>query len=411
MNVALYLARKMRQNKQYKNTVSSRIINIASVAVAIGIAAILIAMAFSKGLQHEIRNKTSVFNGQILVTTFENNESQVSLTPFVDSNELRDQIINHPDFQRIHTIAIKAGMLKTNTDFEGVLLKGVSHEFDWTSLDGFLTEGEFPNFESNLNNEILISETIAKRLNLSIGDTVDAFFQSTRVEGLPKRRKFKMVGTYFSGFPDIDQNLVFSDIRQVQQLNQWKPNQIGGYEVFVNSFQKVPQIADELYDRLPYELNSIAISDRFSSIFQWISLFDFNVIIILIIMTLVGVINMATALLVLILERSRMVGLLKTLGATHSIIQRIFMYNGIAIMTRGLIFGNLIGLVFYFTQHKMGWITLDPETYFVSIAPVSIAWFEVLYLNLLFLVIATALLWLPSKIILNISPSKVLRVR
>jgi lipoprotein-releasing system permease protein len=220
-----------------------------------------------------------------------------------------------------------------------------------------------------------------------------------------------MVGTYFSGFPDIDQNLVFSDIRQVQQLNQWKPNQIGGYEVFVNSFQKVPQIADELYDRLPYELNSIAISDRFSSIFQWISLFDFNVIIILIIMILVGVINMATALLVLILERSRMVGLLKTLGATHSIIQRIFMYNGIAIMTRGLIFGNLIGLVFYFTQYKMGWITLDPETYFVSIAPVSIAWFEVLYLNLLFLVIATALLWLPSKIILNISPSKVLRVR
>ena len=139
MNVALYFARKMRQNKQYKNTVSSRIINIASVAVAIGIAAILIAMAFSKGLQNEIRNKTSVFNGQVLITTFENNESQISVAPFEDLNELRDQLKNHPDFQRFHAIALKAGMFKTSSDFEGILLKGVSHEFDWNRLEVFLT--------------------------------------------------------------------------------------------------------------------------------------------------------------------------------------------------------------------------------------------------------------------------------
>ena len=181
--------------------------------------------------------------------------------------------------------------------------------------------------------------------------------------------------------------------------------------MFVTKFQKVPQIADELYQGLPSELNSSAISERFSSIFQWISLFDFNVLIILIIMILVGVINMATALLVLILERSRMVGLLKTLGASHSMIQKIFMYNGIAIMSQGLFFGNLIGFIFYFSQKQWGWITLDPETYFVSIAPVSLAWFEVIYLNLLFLALATLLLWLPSKIVLRISPSQVLRFR
>ena len=401
----------MRQHKQYKNTVSSRIINIATVAVAIGIAAILIAMAFSKGLQNEIRNKASVFNGQIFITTFENNESQVSITPFEDLEELRIQIKNHPSFKRSHAVALKAGMFKTNSDFEGILLKGVSKEFDWNSLRDFLTQGSFPNFNEKSTNEILISETIAVRLNLNVGDTVDAFFQSAQIEGLPKRRKFKIAGIYFSGFPDIDQNLVYADIRQVQRLNQWKPNQIGGYEVFVNSSRQVPQIADALYKGLPSNLNSIAISERFSSIFQWISLFDFNVLIILIVMILVGVINMATALLVLILERSRMVGLLKALGAAHSMIQRIFLYNGIAIMTRGLFFGNLIGLFFYFSQQKFGWITLDPETYFVSIAPVSIAWFEVLYLNLLFLVLATILLWLPSKIILKISPSQVLRFR
>lgn len=401
----------MRQHKQPKDKVSSRIINIASVAVTIGIALILISMAFSKGLQNEIRNKASLFNGQILITTFENNESQVSLTPFEDSEELRIQIKNHPGFKRCHSVALKAGMLKSSNNFEGVLLKGVSNEFNWNSLNIFLTKGSFPNFQQNTNNDILISETIADRLDLDVGDKVDAFFQSDQNDGFPKRRKFKIVGTYFSGFPDIDKNLVYSDLRQVQMLNQWKSNQIGGYEVFVKNFSQVSQIADELYKGLPSELNSIAISDRFKSVFQWISLFDFNVLIILVIMILVGVINMATALLVMILERSKMIGLLKALGATSLVIQKIFMYNGIIIMTKGLFFGNLIGLLFYFFQYKYGWITLDPETYFVSIAPVSIGWFEILYLNLLFLSIATILLWIPSKIVMKFSPSQVLRFR
>jgi len=338
----------MRQHKQHKNTVSSRIINIATIAVALGIAAILIAMAFSRGLQNEIRNKTSVFNGQILIAPFENNESQVSLTSFKNSKEVQQQIQKHSEFNRMHPVAIKAGMLKANDDFEGVLLKGVGSEFEWCSLDGFKTKGKYPNFKSELNNEIFVSEIIANRLNLTLGDTVDAFFKSAQREGFPRRRKFKITGLYFSGFPDIDENLVFADIRHVQSLNRWESEQIGGYEVFVNSFSRVSEIADELYLSLPSELNSIAISDRYSSIFQWISLFDFNVLIILALMILVGVINMATALLVLILERSRMVGLLKTLGATHSMIQKIFLYNGVAIMSRGLFFGNLIGFMIFF---------------------------------------------------------------
>ena len=401
----------MRQHKQHKNTVSSRIINIATLAVALGIASIIIAMAFSKGLQDEIRNKTSVFNGQILIAPFENNESQVSLTPFQHSKKVQDEIAKHTDFQRMHTFAIKAGVFKTTADFEGILVKGVGSEFDWSSLEGFKTQGTYPDFTTTRSNEIFISETIANRLQLEVGATVDAFFQSAQSEGFPRRRKFKISGLYFSGFPDIDQNLVYADIRQVQALNQWDSEQIGGYEVFVNQVKRVSEIADELYEGLPSELNSIAISDRFSSIFQWISLFDFNVVIILTVMILVGVINMATALLVLILERSRMVGLLNAVGASHRLIQSVFIYNGVAIMSRGLFFGNLIGFLVYYSQQHWGWITLDPETYFVSSAPVSIAWFEVLYLNGLFLILATLLLWIPSKIVLKIAPSQVLRFR
>lgn len=402
----------MRGQKQHKSTVSARIINIATTAVAIGIAAILIAISTSQGLQKEIQKKTSVFNGHILVTLFENNESKVSLLPMIDSDSIRNQIKEEINIEKIHSVALKAGMLKTDSDFEGILFKGVSENFDWISLSSFKTQGTFPSFDSQLtSDEILISEVIASRLNLKLGDRVEAFFQNSTVQGIPTRRRFTIVGTYFSGFPDVDENLVYGDLKQVQRLNKWNSNQIGGYELFVSNFKYLQQTANNIYDKLPSDLNSIPITDRFYGIFQWISLFDFNVLIILIVMLLVGVINMATALLVLILERSRMIGLLKALGANNFLIQKIFLYNGTLIMAKGLFWGNIIGLGFYFSQHYFGWITLDPETYFVSIAPVSISFSEVLGLNIFFLVISVLLLWIPSKIILNIVPSKVLRFR
>ena len=402
----------MRGQKQHKSTVSARIINIATTAVALGIAAILIAISTSQGLQKEIQKKTSVFNGHILVTLFENNESQVSLLPMIDSDSIRNQIKEEINIEKIHSVALKAGMLKTDSDFEGILFKGVSENFDWTSLNSFKTQGTFPSFDPQLtSNEILISEVLASRLNLILGDRVEAFFQNSTGQGIPTRRRFTIVGIYFSGFPDIDENLVYGDLKQVQRMNKWDSNQIGGYELFVSNFKYLQQTANNIYDKLPSNLNSIPITERFYGIFQWISLFDFNVLIILIVMLLVGVINMATALLVLILERSRMIGLLKALGANNFLIQKIFLYNGTLIMAKGLFWGNIIGLGFYFSQYYFGWITLDPETYFVSVAPVSISFTEVLGLNIFFLVISVLLLWIPSKIILNIVPSKVLRFR
>ncbi|MFQ3340683.1 MAG: lipoprotein-releasing system permease protein [Flavobacteriaceae bacterium] len=412
MNIALFFAKKMQRQKQDKSTVSARIINIATVAVAIGIAAILIAISTSQGLQKEIQKKTSVFNGHILITLFENNESQVSLLPILDSDSLRNLIKDEKNIERIQAVALKAGMLKTNTDFEGILFKGVSTDFDWSSLASFKTRGNFPVFEAEFtSNDIFISEVLANRLNLTLGDKVEAFFQNKTGQGLPNRRHFTVVGIYFSGFPDIDENLVYGDLKQIQRLNKWNDKQIGGYELFVSNFDALPKTTNSIYESLPSELNSISITERFYGIFQWIALFDFNVLIILIVMLLVGVINMATALLVLILERSRMIGLLKALGANNLLVQKIFLYNGTLIMVKGLFWGNIIGLAFYFSQHYFGWITLDPETYFVSVAPVSISFSEVLGLNIFFLVISVLLLWIPSKIILNIVPSKVLRFR
>ena len=271
----------MRGQKQHKSTVSARIINIATTAVAIGITAILIAISTSQGLQKEIQKKTSVFNGHILVTLFENNESQVSLLPMIDSDSIRNQIKEEINIEKIHSVALKAGMLKTDSDFEGILFKGVSENFDWTSLSSFKTQGTFPSFDSQLtSDEILISEVIASRLNLKLGDRVEAFFQNSTEQGIPTRRRFTIVGIYFSGFPDVDENLVYGDLKQVQRLNKWNSNQIGGYELFVSNFKYLQQTANNIYDKLPSDLNSIPITDRFYGIFQWISLFDFNVLII-----------------------------------------------------------------------------------------------------------------------------------
>lgn len=409
MNTAWFFARKMQQHKQYKSTVSAQITKIATLAVSIGIAAVLIAVSTSKGLQSEIRKKTSIFNGHILVTLFENNESQVSLLPIEDQQEVRNLLQSKKGISNFHAFATMAGMLKSDENFEGILFKGVSAEVEPTLLNDFLIEGNFPDFRTPNNEGILVSNVHSRRLNLKVGDRVDAYFQSESNPENPKRRRFTVHGIYASGFPDIDENLVYGSLNQVQELRGWTSNQIGGYEIYISEKENIEAIADQLYDALPSELDSRSIASRYTSIYQWISLFDFNVLVILLVMLIVGIINMATALLVLILERSRMVGLLKALGAEHQTIQTIFLYNGVFILLRGLFWGNLFGVGFYLTQKYWGWIRLNPENYFVEIAPVFMTFSDVVLTNLVFLILSLTLLTLPLKILLKITPTKALK--
>lgn len=409
LNTAWFFARKMQQHKQYKSTVSAQITKIATLAVSIGIAAVLIAVSTSKGLQSEIRKKTSIFNGHIVVTLFENDESQLSLLPIEDQQEVRTLLQSKKGISNFHAFATMAGMLKSDENFEGILFKGVSAEVEPTLLNDFLIEGNFPDFRTPNNEGILVSNVHSRRLNLKVGDRVDAYFQSESNPENPKRRRFTVHGIYASGFPDIDENLVYGSLNQVQGLKGWTSNQIGGYEIYISEKENIEAIADQLYDALPSELDSRSIASRYTSIYQWISLFDFNVLVILLVMLIVGIINMATALLVLILERSRMVGLLKALGAEHQTIQTIFLYNGVFILLRGLFWGNLFGVGFYLTQKYWGWIRLNPENYFVEIAPVFMTFSDVVLTNLVFLILSLTLLTLPLKILLKITPTKALK--
>ena len=401
----------MQHMNHYKSSVSARIIKIATLAVAMGMAMILIAVATGKGLQKEIKNKTAVFNGHLVISPFENSESQISIIPFLDTPELRSNIESEDEVIHLQKLAIKAGLLKTDSSFEGIVFKGVDANYDWENLNTFLVEGRFPNIGEKVSNEVFVSKVIAQRLSLEIGDDVSAYFQNSLDQKLPNIRKFKIVGFFLSGFPDFDQTFVLGDIKHVQRLNKWKKNQIGRYEVFLNDLDEVSKVGSTLYKKLPSDLDVVELTQQYASIFQWISLFDFNIYIIITVMIIVGVINMSTALLVLILERSQMIGLLKTLGARNKLIQNIFLFNGIVIMSRGLLWGNFIGLLFYFSQRYGKWIRLDPETYYVNVAPVSLSILDFLVLNLGVLTISALLLWIPSFIISGISPARVLRFR
>ncbi|MAV78953.1 MAG: transmembrane permease [Flavobacteriaceae bacterium] len=411
MNFPLFIAKRMRFNPSHKGSVSVQIIKIAKLAVALGMSMILIAVATGKGLQKEIQEKTVAFNGHLVVAPFENSESQISVLPVANDPKTL-KILNKEDgVTHVNGVALKGGLLKAGDNFEGIIMKGVSQDYQWNKLNSFLVSGNFPVLGDKTSNEILLSGVIAKRLSIGVGDEVTAYFQNSKNQQLPNIRKFNVAGLFLSGFPEFDQNFVLGDLRHIQRINKWRNNEIGAYEVFVSNLKMADIIGSSIYDKLPSDLDVIEITRQYATIFQWISLFDFNILIIIIVMIIVGVINISTALLVLILERSSMIGLLKSIGAGNRLIQKIFLYNGVAIMSEGLLWGNLIGFLFYFTQNYWGWIRLDPETYYVNVAPVSLNFWDGLILNLGFLLVSSLLLWIPSLIISNIRPARVLRFR
>ena len=399
----------MRINNLDKGSVSGRIMKIAILAVAIGITMILIAVSTGKGLQNDIQNKTAAFNGHIVVSPFENSESQISVLPIIDNPDIYKILKNEPGVSHVQRVAIKGGLLKSRSEFEGIFFKGVGDDYKWKNLENFLVDGNFPKFNDTPSNKIIISQVIADRLSVGVGDELKSYFQNSRSQSIPNFRKFVIHGIFSSGFSDFDNNFIIGDIRHIQMLNKWKSNQIGAYEVFVSDIKQMESIGNSLYDKLPSDIDAIEISRQFPTIFKWISLFDFNILIIIIIMIIVGVINMSTALLVLVLERTQMIALLKTIGADNKLLRKIFLYNGIFILGNGLFWGNLIGLLFYFSQKYFGWVRLDPTTYFVNIAPVMIDFLDITYINVGVLVVSTLLLLIPLLIINNINPAKILR--
>ncbi len=409
MNFEFFIAKRIISSKEYKSSISAPIIKIAITAIALGLIMMLITVATGVGLQKKIKEKVSAFNGDIIITNFDTNASDDSQIPVSIKQDFYPEFKTVEGVKHIQAIAKKAGIIRTSETFEGVVVKGVGADYNWQYFKEYLVEGRIPDFSNNLNDEILISKYLVNRLHLKLGDKAVTFFLNKSSKKEPKSRGFTIVGIYDSGFEQFDKQFLFSDIRHIQRLNKWKKDEVGAFEVFVDDFDTIQEVGNAIYEETGSFLDVITIKDKYYSIFEWIEMFDFNIALIVGIMILVAGINMITALLVLILERTKMIGILKALGSANRRIRRIFLYNATYLIAIGLFWGNIIGIGLLLIQKYFHPIKLNAQTYYVTKAPVYIDFGYILFLNLGTLVLCLVMLLLPSFIISKISPVKAIK--
>jgi lipoprotein-releasing system permease protein len=409
VNFELFIARRIISSKDRKSSVSGPIIKIAIAAIAIGMIMMLVSIATGVGLQKKIREKVSAFYGDIIITNFDTNFSNDSQIPVSTQQEFYPDYSALEGVRHIQVSALKGGVIRTATDFEGIVLKGVGSDFDWRYFEEYLVKGRLPQIGSDLNDEVLISAYLANRLGFSVGDRVATFFLNTEADRAPRSVGFEIVGIYNSGFQQFDEQFMIGDIRHVQRLNRWENDQVGGFELFVNDFDQIEAIGELVYREVPSDLDTQTIRRKYASIFEWLDLFDFNIALIIGIMILVAGINMITALLVLILERTPMIGILKSLGSNDWSIRKVFLYNAMYLITLGLLWGNAIGIGLLLVQKIFKVIPLNPDTYYVTEAPIYLDVGYILLLNAGTFVLCLAMLVAPSYIISRISPVKAIR--
>ena len=409
LNYELFIAKRIIAGKKYKNSISSPIIKIAITAIALGIIIMLIAVATGSGLQYKIRDKMAGFKGHVQIVNYDANNSDVSTTPVEKNQDFYPRFKNITGIKSIQIFANKGGILRTKTDFEGIIFKGVSTDYDWSFFEEYLVAGKVPNFKQPRTREVLLSQTVINRLQLKLNDTILATFLKTATSSLPSNRKYIISGIYNSGFTQFDKSMMIGDIREVQKLNKWTENQVGGFEVILDNFDEIDAKGEEIYRQTTSTLRSTTIVDTYQNIFDWIKLFDNNIWFIIGIMIVIAGINMITALLVLILERVQMIGILKALGSYSASIRKIFLYNAGYLILKGLFLGNIIGLLLLFIQYYFDIITLNPETYYVTTMPVYISFTAIVMLNFGTLFLCFLMLIIPSYIITKIEPSKAIK--
>lgn len=409
LNFEHFIAKRLLTTKDHKSSISAPIIKIAITAIALGMIMMIVSIATGIGLQQKIRQKVAAFSGHIIISNFNGNESDVSTEPISIHQNFYPKFKTIEGIKHVQAVATKVGIIRTATDFEGIIYKGVGKDYDWNNIKEYLVAGTIPNLNGQLNNEIVISEYLANRLNLKLGTTFNTFFMKQNGNGLPNIRRFKIVGIYNSGLQEFDSSYILGDLRHLQRMNRWSPDQVGCFEVFITDFTQIKQKGDEVYQETSSVLKSQTIEEKFSYIFDWLKLFDFNIVVILIIMIVVSTINMVVALLVLILERTQMIGILKSMGANNWSIRKLFLYNAFYLILRGLFWGNFIGIGFLVIQKYFGIIKLPPENYYVTVAPVDINLFYIALLNIGTVIVCLLVLLIPSYLITKIVPAKTIR--
>jgi len=383
-------------------------VRIAILGIMLGLAVMILAIAIVKGFKSEIREKVRGFSGDIQISKLDLNTSYEN-TPFSMSDSSVQRIIEHEGIEFIQAIATKPGIIKTNEEIEGVVLKGVDRNYNWEYFKKILVAGKVIDFSDTLKSkkQILISKYIADRLKLKVGDDFLMYF----IENSLRKRKFQIVGIYSLGVEEVDKLFVIGDIGLVRGLNKWAASDVGGYELRVTDFDRLDQIEAGVYEDLDIELKSYTIKQYYPNIFEWLSLLDVNTQVILILMLAVAVINMISALLIMILERTNMIGILKALGNTNWQIRKIFLYNATYLIGLGLLSGNILGVGLGLFQSQTHFFTLDQASYYIDFVPVQLDVLDILFLNAGTLLISIFVLLLPSMLVTRISPLKAIRFK
>jgi lipoprotein-releasing system permease protein len=406
LGLSYHIAKSIAFNKQ--QSFSRFIIRLSVAATAVSITAMIITLAFVNGFQEKVADKIFGFWGHIRVQKYDAGKSLISEElPLTKNTEVENSMTTTPGVVSYQSFATKSAVLESNKEIEGVLIKGIEKNENHTALKQFLVAGRWIHFTDSLySKETIVSDAVAKQLQIKINDTIKVHFVAANSDAQKTYRKLVVVGFYHTGIDEYDKLFMIADINLIRRINNWEPNQIGGYEVFIHQYQNINAVSSTLSNALPSEWMSKSIKEVYPNIFDWLDIQDVNRNVVFVVMGIVALINLITCLLILMLERTNMIGLLKSMGATNWTIQKIFIVYASFITLAGVGFGLVIGLGICFLQQATGFITLDEASYYISVAPVKIIGWQVAAVCAGTTVVCFVSLFLPTLLIPKISPVK-----
>lgn len=401
MNFPLFMARRISTNGN--RSFSRLIVRVAVAGIVLGLSIMILSLAVLRGFKEEIIAKQRGFTGDVTIFKFDFNESYDN-TPFVLNDSAKRVLEQTDGLARVSGIATKPGIIHVNNEVEGVVLKGINKDYDQSFIRSILFEGSTINFSDNENarEQVIISKVTASRLNLEVGDSFIMYF----VQEPLRKRRLNVVGVYNLGVEDVDETYVIGHLDLIQRLNDWEAYEVGAYEITLDSFENIASKTYEISQKLPLDLRVMSVEDQYSQVFKWLDLLDVNTEVIFILMLIVAIINMISALLIMILERTPMIGTLKALGLSNRGVRKIFLYRASYLIAIGLVLGNLIGLGICFFQESTHFLKLDEASYYISYVPILLKYTDVLYLNLGVMGICITALLIPSGLVSRISPVK-----
>jgi lipoprotein-releasing system permease protein len=414
LNTERFIAGRIISGSGRNNQLSRPITKISVLSIALGIAVMLIAVSIVTGFQQEIRNKLIGFGSHMQISNYDSNLSDEP-QPISSDQPFMEDLKNDPDIRHIQVFATKNGIVKTKTDNEGVVLKGIGADYDWSFIRENLKEGDvFEVSDTGLSRGIVISKYLSEKLGLKLKDKMVIYFLTKKTDSINVRyeqrvKSFYVTGIYETGFEDIDQKLVLVDLRQIQKLNYWEKDQVAGFEINIHNYEKVNSVADRVDEMIGQAGVVQTVREMNPNVFSWLDLMDINSVILIVLVLLVATINMISALLIHILERTNMIGILKALGSTNKNIQKIFLYNAAYLVGKGMLWGNVLGLGLMILQKLTGIFKLDQAQYYVSVIPIRIDIASILLVNAGTLLCCILMMLLPTLILSRITPVKTIR--